>query len=121
MLAGECYKKVLASPSISLNHFLSLSEFKFLPNITYVFATKGLFSLNVWLFLSLHNIFICLKMIITRLEYELSERMTECSDLNLLCEWRGEFLLPGFYSEAIIVAQLRLIRPIKSCHSHELA
>ena len=53
--------------------------------------------------------------------YELSERMTECSDLNLLCEWRGEFLLPGFYSEAIIVAQLRLIRPIKSCHSQELA
>ena len=62
-------------------------------------------------------------MIITLLEHEaceVSERMTEWSDLNLLCEWRGEFLLvPGFYSEAIIVTQLRLIRPIKSCHSQE--
>ena len=60
-------------------------------------------------------------MIITLLEHEaceVSERMTEWSDLNLLCEWRGEFL-PGFYSEAIIVTQLRLISPIKLCHSQE--
>ena len=53
------------------------------------------------------------------MEYGVSKGMTDWSDLNLLCERRvGEFLL-GKYSEAIIVAQQCLSRPIKSfsCHS----